>query len=55
MINETMTVQERKPAAIAMEPVDRHPVFPILVTAAPRLDGVPRRKPGWTTMSPVTV
>jgi methylmalonyl-CoA mutase cobalamin-binding domain/chain len=39
MINETMTVQERMQAAIALEPVDRHPVFPILVSAAPRLYG----------------
>lgn len=39
MINETMTVKERMQAAIALEPVDRHPVFPILVTAAPRLYG----------------
>lgn len=37
MITETMTVQERMQAAIALEPVDRHPVYPILVTAAPRL------------------
>jgi methanogenic corrinoid protein MtbC1 len=40
MINETMTVQERTEAAVALEPVDRHPVFPILVTSAPRLYGV---------------
>jgi methanogenic corrinoid protein MtbC1 len=39
MIHETMTVDERMQAAIALEPVDRHPVFPILVTAAPRLYG----------------
>lgn len=39
MINETMTAQERMKAALALEPVDRHPVFPILVTAAPRLYG----------------
>jgi len=39
MINETMTAQERMEAALALEPVDRHPVFPILVTAAPRLYG----------------
>lgn len=39
MINETMTVHERMQAAVALEPVDRHPVFPILVTAAPRLYG----------------
>ena len=40
MINKTMTVQERTEAAVALEPVDRHPVFPILVTSAPRLYGV---------------
>lgn len=40
MIRETMTVQERMQAAIALELVDRHPVFPILVTAAPRLYGI---------------
>jgi hypothetical protein len=39
VINETMTVHERMQAAVALEPVDRHPVFPILVTAAPRLYG----------------
>ena len=39
MIRETMTIEERMQAAIALEPVDRHPVFPILVTAAPRLYG----------------
>ncbi len=39
MINETMTIQERMQAAVALEPVDRHPVFPILVTSAPRLYG----------------
>jgi hypothetical protein len=27
-------------AAIAIDSVDRHPVFPILVTAAPRLYGI---------------
>lgn len=40
MINETMTNDERMAAAIALEPVDRHPVFPILVTSAPRLYGI---------------
>ncbi len=40
MIEETMTVEERMQAAIALEPVDRHPVFPILVTSAPRLYGI---------------
>ncbi len=39
MINETMTVEERMQAAIAVEPVDRHPVFPIMFTAAVRLYG----------------
>ncbi|MGQ9675340.1 MAG: cobalamin-dependent protein [Chloroflexota bacterium] len=40
MINETMTVQERLMAAISLDAVDRHPVFPLLVTAAPRLYGI---------------
>jgi len=40
MSNDTMTKQERFEAAIALEPVDRHPVFPILITAAPRLYGI---------------
>jgi methylmalonyl-CoA mutase cobalamin-binding domain/chain len=40
MIKETMSVEERMQAAIALEPVDRHPVYPIIVTAAPRLYGV---------------
>ena len=40
MINETMTAEERMRAALALEPVDRHPVYPIIVTAAPRLYGV---------------
>ena len=40
MINETMTSQERMLAAIAFESVDRHPVFPILGTSAPRLYGI---------------
>ena len=40
MIEETMSKQERFEAAVALEPVDRHPVFPILVTAAPRLYGI---------------
>ncbi len=44
MINETMTVQERTEAAVALEPVDRHPVFPILITSAPRLYGVTQAK-----------
>jgi len=37
---ETMTKEERFEAAIALDPVDRHPVFPILVTAAPRIYGI---------------
>jgi methanogenic corrinoid protein MtbC1 len=40
MIEEAMNVEERMQAAVALEPVDRHPVFPILVTAAPRLRGI---------------
>lgn len=40
MIEETMHVEERMQAAIALEFVDRHPVFPILVTSAPRLYGI---------------
>lgn len=40
MIQETMTAIERAEAAIALEAVDRHPVFPILVTTAPRLYGI---------------
>jgi len=40
MINETMTAQERMRAAIALEPVDRHPVFPLLGPSAPRLYGI---------------
>ncbi len=40
MIRETMTRQERFQAAISLEPVDRHPVFPILITTAPRLYGI---------------
>ncbi len=39
MINETMTNEERIQAAVAVEPVDRHPVFPIMFTAAVRLYG----------------
>ena len=40
MIQETMTGTERFNAAVALEPVDRTPVFPILVTSAPRLYGI---------------
>jgi len=40
MINETMSNEERYQAAIALEPVDRNPVFPILITTAPRLYGI---------------
>lgn len=35
-----MEVGERLYAAVALEAVDRHPVFPILVTSAPRLYGI---------------
>jgi uroporphyrinogen-III decarboxylase len=37
---ETMDAHERVLAALALEPVDRHPVFPIMVTAGPRLRGI---------------
>ena len=37
---EGMNSEERMQAALALEPVDRHPVFPILVTAGPRLYGI---------------
>jgi methylmalonyl-CoA mutase cobalamin-binding domain/chain len=40
MIHESMTAVERNAAATALEDVDRHPVFPLLVTAAPRLYGI---------------
>ncbi len=40
MIKETMTKDERLQAAITLDHVDRHPVFPILVTSAPRLYGI---------------
>jgi methylmalonyl-CoA mutase cobalamin-binding domain/chain len=40
MINETMSVEERMAAAIMLEPVDRHPVFPIMFTAPVRLYGM---------------
>jgi hypothetical protein len=36
IINETMTVQERMQAALKLEPVDRHPVYPMLFPAAAR-------------------
>jgi methylmalonyl-CoA mutase cobalamin-binding domain/chain len=35
-----MKVEERMLAAISLEAVDRHPVFPILITSAPRLYGI---------------
>ena len=35
-----MTKEERFRAAISLDPVDRHPVFPILVTTAARLYGI---------------
>ena len=40
MITETMTAQERMQAAIALEPVDRHPVFPLMIAAPVRLYGI---------------
>jgi methylmalonyl-CoA mutase cobalamin-binding domain/chain len=40
IVQETMSVTERFEAAIALETVDRQPVFPILVTAAARLCGI---------------
>jgi methylmalonyl-CoA mutase cobalamin-binding domain/chain len=40
LTDETMTSHERIQAALSLEPVDRHPVFPILVTAGPRLYGI---------------
>ncbi len=40
MVQETMSLRDRFDAAIALEAVDRHPVFPILVTAAARLCGI---------------
>ena len=40
MTDEWMTKQDRFEAAVALDPVDRHPVFPILVTTAPRLYGI---------------
>lgn len=40
MTDETMTSHERIQAALSLEQVDRHPVFPILVTAGPRLYGI---------------
>lgn len=40
MIQETMSKQERSEAAVSLDHVDRHPVFPILVTSAPRLYGI---------------
>ena len=39
MTVETMDRVERFEAAVALEPVDRAPVFPILVSAGPRLHG----------------
>jgi methylmalonyl-CoA mutase cobalamin-binding domain/chain len=39
-MNETMTAVERFEATVALEAVDRHPVFPIIVTAAARLYGI---------------
>jgi len=39
-----MTSQERLQAAISLDIVDRHPVFPILITTAPRLYGITQAK-----------
>jgi len=40
VINESMTKEERFWAAISIDSVDRHPVFPILVNTAARLYGI---------------
>ena len=40
MTTETMNAKDRLEAAVALEAVDRHPVFPIIVTAAARLYGI---------------
>jgi hypothetical protein len=40
MTNETMTARERFNAAVALEVVDRPPVFPLIWAAAPRLYGI---------------
>ena len=40
MAQETMNVFERFEAAVSLSEVDRAPVFPILVSAAPRLCGI---------------
>jgi len=40
VLQETMSKEERLQAAVALDAVDRHPVFPILVTAGPRLCGI---------------
>jgi hypothetical protein len=40
VVEETMGVEERMLAAIALEPVDRPPVFPIMFTAPVRLYGM---------------
>jgi methylmalonyl-CoA mutase cobalamin-binding domain/chain len=40
MIAETMSIEERMAAAVTLQPVDRHPVFPIMVTAPVRLYGM---------------
>jgi len=37
---ENMNIEERMRAAVALEPVDRHPVFPIMFTAPVRLYGM---------------
>ena len=40
MAQDTMNVYERFEAAVSLDEVDRAPVFPILVSAAPRLYGI---------------
>ena len=40
MVQDTMNVYERFAAAVSLDRVDRPPVFPILVSAAPRLYGI---------------
>lgn len=43
-MSEAMTKQERLQAAIRLEPVDRHPVFPLIVNTAPKLYGIPQAR-----------
>jgi len=46
MIEETMSVVDRMAAAVLLEPVDRHPVFPIMLTAPVKLYGMTQGE-GW--------